>query len=432
MKKNALLLAAINCFAYDDIVSALKDTSVSGYGKSMYIYDDRKGVKLDQHTFGIGGKIALESGDFQGMKAKVAYYRTDDLGARSNNPKETDAYMFDVDKRPYSILGEAYVEYKNGNNSIKAGRQEIDTPIISTYDYRIIPNLFEAYTLTNKSIPDTTLTISYVTKMSGLDGLVSFKDFKSMSQQTYTSLMLDTNSNIDTSSDTIDVSKISSQQGVLMTGFIVDSNPRAQVWNYYCKDVLDEFYADIAFEHKIDNKLIVTLEAQGYAVRDVGKFKSFLSSIGLNDSYELYGAKISTQNKNLGTTISVAYDKFTGGSKTVTAFGNWGGYPEFVGMPYMFAENNAASAIANSQMARIAMKYDLSSVGASGHNITIGYSYFDIDEKILRDSDISLVNILYKAKITKKLQAKMLYELRNSKNYRYDNDTLTLSLTYEL
>ena len=146
----------------------------------------------------------------------------------------------------------------------------------------------------------------------------------------------------------------------------------------------------------------------------------------------MYGAKISTQNKNLGTTISVAYDKFTGGSKTVTAFGNWGGYPEFVGMPYMFAENNAASAIANSQMARIAMKYDLSSVGASGHNITIGYSYFDIDEKILRDSDISLVNILYKAKITKKLQAKMLYELRNSKNYRYDNDTLTLSLTYEL
>ena len=215
----------------DDLPDVLKKSNLSGYAKTMFVYDDRVLPKLDQSTFGIGGKLSLVSGDLNGFKAKAAYYVTDDLGLAHSNPRRTDAYMFDVDKTPYSVLGEGSLEYTNGSSSFLFGRQEIDTPIVSTYDYRIIPNLFEAYTYTNTAYPHTALTLSYITKMSGLDGLVSFKHFRSMSQQTYTSLAMTDSQTVDSNDgDTLDISKVSGDQGVLMRA---DS---FMITAYVCRD----------------------------------------------------------------------------------------------------------------------------------------------------------------------------------------------------
>ncbi len=376
---------------------------------------------------GAGGKIALTTGNWQGLKAKIAYYQTSDLGLRSKNPKETDAYMFDVDKSPYSVVGEKYIEYTNGQNTITAGRQEIDTPIISTYDYRIIPNLFEAYTLTNKSIKNTSLTLSYVTKMSGLDGLVSFKRFESMSQQTYTSLNMTADlATIDNSESPIDVSLISGHQGVIMLGAVIDKNPKLSIWNYYCKDVSNTFYIDSAIEHKLTDGLFATYEAQAYSVKTIGKLNDFLKTLGLNGSYELYGLKTTITQKNSPLSGYVAANQFGGNAKTVTAFGNWGGYPEFVAIPYMFAQGSSVSAVAKLRAAKASLKYDIT----KSQTAIIGYSYIDLDKNIMPSSDIRLLNLIYKIKIMKALSAKIQYELRDSKNYRNDNDTLTLSATY--
>jgi hypothetical protein len=221
----------------------------------MVVHDDRLAPKLDQSTFGIGGKLGLQSPVWNGWRMTGAYYITDDLGLSSSNPKKTDAYMFDVDKQPYSVLGEASLVYERGDSTLILGRQEIDTPIVSTYDYRIIPNLFEAYTYINKTLPHTSLTLSYITKMSGLDGLVSFKRFESMSQQTYTSLsMIDLDTVDSDDGETVDISKISGHQGVLMSGFVYDNALRVQGWNYYCHDVIDEWYADIAYPYPLDER----------------------------------------------------------------------------------------------------------------------------------------------------------------------------------
>ncbi|WP_310440423.1 hypothetical protein [Sulfuricurvum sp.] len=398
----------------------------------MYIHDDRLAPKLDQSTFGIGGKLAVESGDWYGLKVKAAYYVTNDLGLRSSNPKKTDAYIFDVDKRPYSILGEASLEYKNGVSTLLFGRQEIDTPIVSTYDYRIIPNLFEAYTYTNTAIPNTAITLSYITKMSGLDGLVSFKHFESMSQQTYTSLAMSDLNTVDSNDgDTLDISKISGDQGVLMSGITYENSVKIQGWNYYCNDVLNEFYVDLAYPYTINSDLDAIFEIQGYAVREIGRFQNFLQNFGLNGSYELFGSKISLENKNLGLTTSVAYNFFTGDAKTVTAFGNWGGYPEYVAVPYMFAQDTSVSALAKSQMGKINLKVDLAKVGLANHTMIAGYSIIDLDEQIMPQSDIKLINLIYKAKVNNALNLKGQYEIRSSDNYRYANDMLTLSLTYK-
>ena len=248
-----------------------------------------------------------------------------------------------------------------------------------------------------------------------------------MSQQTYTSLNMTTDlQTIDNTESTIDVSKISGHQGVIMLGAVVDKNPKISLWNYYCKDVSNTFYAEWALEQKLNEKLTATYEAQGYAVRAIGKFKDFLSALGLNGSYELYGIKSSLSHKESGISGYIAANIFTGDTKTVTAFGNWGGYPEFVSIPYMFAQDSSVSAVARLKAAKASVKYDIS----LRQSIVAGYSYIDLDKNIMQNSDIKLLNMIYKAKIMKALSAKIQYELRDSKNYRYDNDMLTLSATY--
>lgn len=399
----------------------------------MYVYDNRLAPKLDQSTFGTGGRLGVETGSWDGLKIKAAYYLTTDFGLRSSNPKKTDAYMFDVDKKPYSVLGEAAIEYKNGDSTFLFGRQEIDTPIVSTYDYRIIPNLFEAYTYTNKEFPHMSITLSYITKMSGLDGLVSFKHFESMSQQTYTSLAMSSDLvTVDSNDgDTIDISRISGDQGVIMSGIVYENGVKIQAWNYYCRDVIDEFYIDMAYPYTINSNFAATFELQGYGVREIGIFKDFLHNLGLNGSYELFGAKVSLENKEVGLTTSLAYNFFTGDDKTVTAFGNWGGYPEYVAIPYMFAQDSSVSALAKSQMGKFSLKYDLAKIGLANQTLIAGYSIIDLDDSIMPRSDIRLVNLVYKVKISDPLGLKMQYELRQSDNYRYADDMLTLSATYK-
>ena len=91
----------------EELSTALQSGHAYGFGKVMYVADDKKGGRLNQSTPGFGGKIGAETGDYYGFSLKGAWYTTRDFGLRSANPKETDAYMFDVDKTPYSLLGEA-------------------------------------------------------------------------------------------------------------------------------------------------------------------------------------------------------------------------------------------------------------------------------------------------------------------------------------
>jgi len=69
----------------------------------------------------------------------------------------------------YSILGEAYVEFKKDKTIFKLGRQELETPYANTDDIGMIPNTFEAYIVRNNSIKDTTLIFGQVQKWAGVD-----------------------------------------------------------------------------------------------------------------------------------------------------------------------------------------------------------------------------------------------------------------------
>jgi hypothetical protein len=173
------------------------------------------------------------------------------------------------------------------------------------------------------------------------------------------------------------------------------------------------------------------LEAQAYRVSAVGQFENYLSRRGLNADYWLHGVKATLAYKPSGWSTSLAYNRFTGDRNTVTAHGNWGGYPEFVSMPYMFAERDGVSAIAGSHLAKFTALLDLGRYGLTDQSLLFGHAHIDIDEAILPGSDIHVNTLLYRAKLTSRLSARIALEARNSGNSRYDNEFVALSLRYD-
>lgn len=427
-----LALTALHARGNDDLAQALQSSQLIGYAKAMYIADDKKGGRLNQHTPGFGGKIGIETGSYRGFSFKGAWYATNDLGLGSHNPRETDAYMFDLDKKPYSLLGEAQLNFASGRTALSLGRQEIHTPLVSSYEYRIIPNLFEAYTLTNRDFPNTTLTLSYISKMSGLDGLVTFSEFRSMSQQAYTSLMVSGNGNVDASNgETIDLSSIVGHKGVWMAGIEYEQTHKLQLWNYHGVDTLNTLYVDGKFRQPLSTTLTAVLDAQAYRVSEVGRFKDYLAQLGLNGTYALYGLKATLAHSPSGFSLALAANQFTGNERTVTANGNWGGYPEFVSMPYMFAEDAGVSAIARSRLTKITALLDLGAYGLKGHSLLAGHARINIDDTIQAHSDILVNTLLYRAKLSPQLSLRLALEARNSGHSRYDNEFALASLRYD-
>ena len=414
---------------------AAKETNPAhffGYLKAMYVADDKKGGRPNQSTPGFGGKLGAETGEYFGFKVKGAWYTTTDLGLRQEDPRKTDAYMFDLDKEPYSLLGEMQISARLGKTVLTIGRQEFFSPIINTYDYRIIPNLFDAYTLTNRDLPDTTVTLAYVSKMSGLDGLVTFSEFRSMSQQAYTSLKVAADGSIDAKNgDTLDISKVVGDHGVWTTGIVHGKDNKFQLWNYYGADTLNTLYIDGQLKSGLSQDFTAMLEGQTYQVSAVGGFKDYLAQQGLNASYGLYGVKGALAHRPSGVTVALSLNHFTGNRNTVTAYGNWGGYPEFVVMPYMYAENKGTSAIVGSNLSRMTVLFDLGIYGLTGQSLLLGHANINIDEKILANSDIKVSTLLYRAQISPKLSARVAIDARNSKNSRYDNEFFALAVRYD-
>lgn len=428
----AFLLLTGNLHAEESLATAWQSTTLSGYAKAMYIADDKKGGRLNQSTPGFGGRLGAASGEHQGWSLQGAYYVTSDLGLRRSNVKETDGYMFDLDKKPYALLGEAQINYRFGKTRLSIGRQEIDTPLITSYEYRIIPNLFEASTLTNQDLANTTLTLAYVSKMSGLDGLATYSEFHSMSQQAYTSLLVNGKGAVDArNGDTFDLSRAVGQHGVWVAGAAYAKEHQLQAWNYLGVDTLNTFYVDGRLKQKLGDGLTAFLDGQTYRVNGVGRFKEYLHQRGLNADYQLYGAKGTLAHQPSGLSLSLAFTHFSGDEHTVTAHGNWGGYPEFVNMPYLYAEKDGVSAIARSHMSKASALIDLGAYGLSKHSLLLGHARINLDQNILADSNIRVNTLIYRAKLSNKLSTRVHFEARNSGNARYDNQFLAMALRYD-
>ena len=100
---------------------------------------------LDQHTWTTGGRIAITFPawhDWLSMGgAGYASFPVGDIAT----PNLTR--LVSPDGRRLLVAGESYVDARHGNFNLRLFRQLLDAPYLNSQDNRMVPNVFEGYTL---------------------------------------------------------------------------------------------------------------------------------------------------------------------------------------------------------------------------------------------------------------------------------------------
>lgn len=177
----AITVFATNGIAKENLIDSFKNGKISGEIKSVYSHSNFLGNKKSDNITTLGGSLSYETDSFYNFKLGATFQTSHVLDDENNN----NVFASDLDGSG-SVLSEFYLDYKISNTNIKAGRQFIYTPLVSTSidgksSEKLIKDSFEAYLITNEDIPDTTVTAGYINKYQAQafdEDIGSFEDFE--------------------------------------------------------------------------------------------------------------------------------------------------------------------------------------------------------------------------------------------------------------
>ncbi len=136
------------------------------YAESTCYGDLRLGLEHQKGSQGaFGGSLGMGQNLENGFYFTLGVHTTQSLFA----DQDAEGIPFlDADGRSYTILDDATLGWKDGENSLIIGRQALDTPFLDSDDIGMVPNRFEAISLMHGQ-GDVALTLSWVRRMSGVD-----------------------------------------------------------------------------------------------------------------------------------------------------------------------------------------------------------------------------------------------------------------------
>lgn len=92
----------------------------------------------NQDTISYGGNLAYRTASYAGFSAGVSGFIQRGIN-HADNPAKVDGYL-----GPNLLgMGEAYVQYERNRLKVVGGNQQLDVPFASTYDWRMVPQLFQ-------------------------------------------------------------------------------------------------------------------------------------------------------------------------------------------------------------------------------------------------------------------------------------------------
>ncbi len=133
------------------------------------------GVKLreDHVIAAFGGSLIYRTAYLNGFSIGTGFYATSAVGSLD----DSEAYLYKSGKDAFNRYGyltdgnknlytfaQAYLEYRNENISIKAGRQIFESFLTKSNDTKMIPNTFEGLTLHNHDILGSSFKMAYLTR----------------------------------------------------------------------------------------------------------------------------------------------------------------------------------------------------------------------------------------------------------------------------
>jgi len=131
------------------------------------------GVKLrENHIIGaLGGSLIYRSAYLNGFGIGVGIYGSSAVGSLD----DSEAYLYKAGKGAFSrydfltdknkslfTFAQAYLEYKNKDLFIKAGRQIFESFLTKSNDTKMIPNTFEGITIQSDDPTDTSFKMAYL------------------------------------------------------------------------------------------------------------------------------------------------------------------------------------------------------------------------------------------------------------------------------
>jgi hypothetical protein len=329
----------VNAMAADDLVGMFKDGKVSGQFREFSIsreVDDTRPVLNNDYTRKantIGGYLKYETGAWNGLSLGAAAYATIGvhLGNRAN-VNEVDPTLLGVNNSNDVYLGEGYLQYKNGNTTFKGGRQKLDTPMAGSDDARMLPNLFEAYVLSNTDVKDTTLIAAHVTKFAQGTFGRAYAASPSINNNSVLSVtsgysLVDSRNQTGTFTNMGKYAIGENTDGVTAVAAVYTGikGLKLQAWDYYAHDILNAIYAEANYGWSYESGVAPYVAAQWINERDVGsnnvinKVQSdfIAAKAGVKvANFDVYGA-VSQNSKDAGSAAN-------GGT-----ISPWGGMPAY-------------------------------------------------------------------------------------------------------
>lgn len=325
-------IVIINSAIADDISTSFSEGKVSGQIREFSIsreYEDTRpnagniGRDYTRYANAIGGHLKYETAPYNGLSLGVAAYASVGFGLKSprDDYYKVDPTLLGKDNENLLYLGEGYLNYKSGKTAFKAGRQKLDTPLINADDTRMIPNLFEAYVLTNTDIQDTTIIAAHVTKMAqGTFGRVydaSASAGNSLLSATAGYSLIDSRNQVGDFTNMGEYAIGENTAGVSVAAAIYSgaNGLKLQLWDYYAYDILNAIYAEANYALALQDSTTPYVGVQWINEQDVGsnnkidsvKSDFIAAKIGLKiANFDIYGAishnsKESTAALNGGT-----------------------------------------------------------------------------------------------------------------------------------
>lgn len=335
------LLGSTNLCAAEDLSSMFSEGKASGQIREFSIsrtmdYSNSANDDYTRSANAIGGYLKFETADYKGLSLGTAFYTTNGFLLKSDKTDYTrvDPTLLGPDNDGYSILGEAYINFKYDNTAFKAGRQKLSTPMAGADDARMIPNLFEAYVLSNTDIPGTTLIAAHATKFAqgtfgrayngGLLAVTSGYSFTDSRDQVGDFVNMGTYA-VGTATDGV---------SVLSATYSGIENLKVQLWDYYAYDILNAIYGQVDYKWNclVSDSVKPFVSAQIIKEDDVGdKLLKNISGNGDIDSM-YWGVKVGAKVENF--TAYVAYSETGKNSDSDEVYANaiispWGGMPAF-------------------------------------------------------------------------------------------------------
>jgi hypothetical protein len=376
----------VNAFGADDLAGMFSEGKVSGQFREFSIsreVDDTRPVANNDYTRRantIGGYIKYETGAWNGLSLGAAAYTTIGFnlasGDRATN-REIDPTLLSTNRSNDIYVGEAYLQYKNGNTTFKGGRQKLDTPMAGSDDARMLPNLFEAYVLTNTDVKDTTFVAAHVTKFAAGTFANAYNFTSGTSGQTLA--LTSGYSGVTNATNYVgqfeDMGKYAIGEntgGVSVAAAIYSGIPglKLQLWDYYAHDILNAVYAEANYGFSLGNGVAPYVAAQWINERDVGsnnvidKVESdfIAGKVGVKvANFDIYGA-VSHNTKDDNAAVN-------GG--TITPWGGMPAYTQGMVTRHQF--------MAGTDAWKAAASYDWKNFGIN-LNTGVYYTEFDMDK----------------------------------------------------